>query len=401
MSIRPQSDGTVNICNKLFGVCKKAINLNNATAINNLTIDQLSTLNRVPFSTCASAITNLSSSTLTSSNSLYNSSFTNSGMNASAYMAYMAAKFGSNTFEFIMPIFMGIDQNGNYNFNATLYNSATNSYFNDFGMIFDSNCLLVGNQWPFDMTVSPMIQSETRVDGVVTNNVTSGPVSGLWFKIGSDRTDVAQPVQINGVTPAAFIASLCDLSNLCTQIATATLNTGGGATYFTLDSSNYTGTNYSFLNLIPYSNVQALNFYNGNPRSLQLKFYSDNAKTNQIGTSYNLSMLGDIVPQSVADSLTMPTITNATSILTNGTANPTVNFVTNSGILVAAITIQRGTSQKINMVVSSTSGSTTFNNYSYSGSDVNRSLYVNFQIPGNPSKITTKYEWAPTCNGCY
>jgi hypothetical protein len=402
MSIRVQTDGSVNLCNKLAGSCVTGVTVSNASAIP-FSNTNLTNLNSVPFATCSSAITNMTVTSLTTDSSLYSNSFLNSGMNTATYKSAMATKFGSGTYSFQMPIFLGKDGNNNFLFSYTVFNSATNSYWNDFTMAYDSSCLMVGNQFPFDIMASPMVSAEYRVD--LTNNpspssnVTSTPVSGLWFKVGSD----SQPVVYAGATPAKAKFELCDNSSNCSQIAT--MNYGGGGTFFHMDSSNYTnGTDYSFLNLVPYSSIQNLNFYNGNPNPIKVTFYD--AQNAQLGSPVKIKMFGDIIPQSVVTNLTMPTVTNASDILNNIPANPTLSFSTNSGIVVAAVTVQHGQTtsqppQTAHPVVTNVSGSTTFDNYSMSTNDTYRAIYLNAQIPGNPTKMVTKYVWAPTCPGCY
>jgi hypothetical protein len=398
-----EGDGTVVANNKLTSATTN-FNSSTANSASPLTFDATSTtaFNNAPIATCSNFINGINSTNLSAAD--FDSTFLWNGNNATTFMSM----FSGSTFKFGLPVFLGIDANSNYLFNLTVFNSTTNASITALNLplkLNAGNCVFVGNQFPFEVTVQPAIKSEMRVDGTTTSpNVTTSPVAGFEVQLGGNSgSGGAVPANTWGGTQIASArVDVCDASSTCTVLATLTAPTSG---VFTIDASSYTGTNYSFLNLIPNPGFPLIN---GVPDPIKISFFSTAPAPTTGGTTIGVlhtRVDGPAFTTSEQAAITMPSATNATTLLSaSTTTNPTVNYDSGSAVVssIGLTTDSTGSLvSKGNIVINSGIGSSAFSGFSLDSTTATySSLVVDSHLPGRPGMVEVKYVWSPSCLSC-
>ena len=395
------ASGTVTLTNKLNGT-NLSVSTNSVTAMP-FNAQAVTLMQNAPIKTCSDVLTGLTSTKLASDATIYDSSFLDSGRNRSQFMTMISTVSSSTAFTIKMPIFAGVDGNNNYNFNMLLVNSSTGAYISDLSLamkLVGSNCVLTGNQLPFEISIQPAIKHTVRVDGTTSANTTATPVAGIEVQLGSSGASLTY----SGTAIASARIDMCDENNSCTLLAK--LSTSNGSSYFSLDSTNYSGTNYSFLQLIPNPSFSLINSLS-NP--IKVSFFSTapaptTGTTNLIGTPVMTRSSADKFSAAEIAAVTQPSVVNKT-IIQNVVATPTLNYDAGSTIISSismtnSVSGQSATSSE-KLILASGTGSVVFTGTSPSSSDYYRAIYVAGHIPGRNGMIQTKYVWSPTCSGCY
>ena len=393
--------GTVTLTNKLNGT-NLSISTNSVSAMP-FNAQAVTLMQNAPIKTCSDVLTGLTSAKLASDTTIYDSSYLDNGKNRSQFMTEIATISSSTPFTIKMPIFAGLDGNNNYKFNMLAVNSSTGAYISDLSVpmkLVGSNCVLTGNQLPFEISIQPAIKHTVRVDGTTSANTTATPVAGIEVQLGSNGASLTY----NGTAIASARVDMCDENNSCTLLAK--LSTSNGSSWFSLDSSNYSGTNYSFLQLIPNPSFSLINSLS-NP--IKVSFFSTapaptTGTTNLIGTPVMTRSSADKFSTAEIAAVTQPSVINKT-IIQNVVATPTLNYDAGSTIISSismtnSVSGQSATSSE-KLILAGGTGSVVFTGTSPSSSDYYRAIYVAGHIPGRNGMIQTKYVWSPTCSGCY
>jgi hypothetical protein len=395
MSMSIDAQGNSVLCSKISGACKNVSAVSpNTTAIAYSSADATA-LSQTPLSQCFATINGFSIGTLTSNANLYSASFLTNGQSASQYMASMASLYSGVSVSFNVPLYVGKDGNGNYLFKFSIVDSTSNKFLANALMPFNldasGNCVLVGNQLPFSISVTSQILNQSRVDGTSNPNaITIGAVTGLYFQASGSSTPTYQ-----GVAVKALSFDYCDANASCTHL----VDMGKGAT----NNGFYFANNP--VPILSYSSVglTSANFYNGNPNPIKVTLKDANGIA--IGNPQYLKVTGRFIADSELSAITIPSISNATALLTTSTdiVSPVINYTTNSGLVATYASLSHGlvsgqVSGTTQMILSPISGSTTFTD-TISATDTYRSLILNSNIPGG-GIMRVKYVWSPTCTGC-
>ena len=397
MSMSIDAQGNSVLCSKISGACKNVSAVSpNTTAIAYSSTDATA-LSQTPLSQCFATINGFSIGTLTSNANLYSASFLTNGQSAAQYMASMASLYSGVSVSFNVPLYVGKDGNGNYLFKFSIVDSTSNNFLANtlmpFNLDANGNCVLVGNQLPFSISVTSQILNQSRVDGTSNlNAVTNGSVTGLYFQAGGSATI---PAIYQGTAVKTLSFDYCDLNANCTYL----VDMGKGAT----NNGFYLPNNP--VPILSYSSVglTSANFYNGNPNPIRVTLKDVNGSA--IGNPQYLKVTGRFIADSELSTITIPSISNATALLTTSTAivSPVINYTTNSGLVATYARLSHGlasgqVSGTTQMILSPVSGSTTFTD-TISATDTYRSLTLNSNIPGG-GIMRVKYVWSPTCTGC-
>lgn len=395
------ASGNVTLTNKLNGT-NLSISTNSVSAMP-FNAQAVTLMQNAPIKTCSDVLTGLTSSKLATDTSIYDSSFLASGKNRSQFMTMISELSSSNAFTVKMPVFAGVDGNNNYNFNMLLTNSSSGAYISDISIpmkLAGGNCVLTGNQLPFEISIQPAIKHTVRVDGTTSANTTSTPVAGIEVQIGTTGASLTY----NGTAIASARVDMCDENNSCTLLAK--LSTSNGSSYFSLDSTNYSSTNYGFLQMIPNPSFSLINSLS-NP--IKVSFFSTapaptTGTTNLIGSPVWTRSTADKFSSAEISAVVQPSIVNNT-IIQNVVATPTLNYDSGSTII-SSISMQNAVSGQNptyseKLILAGGTGSVVFTGTSPSLSDYYRAIYVAGRIPGRNGMIQTKYVWAPACSGCY
>jgi hypothetical protein len=398
MSMQIDALGNSVLCSKINGACKTiTASAPNTTAIA-YSAQDATALAQAPLSKCFATISGFSLSSLTTDAALYSASFLNNGQAASQYMSSTATAYSGLSVSFNTPLYIGQDGNGNYLFKFSIVDSTSNKFITNTAMPFNldagGNCVLVGNQLPFAVTVSSLVLNQVRVDGTSNPSaVTNGAVTGLFFQAGG--SSIVQAVY-QGVAVKTLSFDYCDLNANCTPLVDMQKGATNNGFYFAGNP----------VPLLSYSSVgmTSANFYNGNANPIKVTF--KDASGNAIGNPINLKVNGRFISDTELASITVPSITNATALLSTATdlVSPTINYATNSGFVVTSATLTHGaftgqTAGTAQMILSRTSGSTVINDTINATTDTYRSLVLGSNIPGG-GIMRTKYVWSPLCASC-
>lgn len=390
-----KADGSVDITNKFNGAVVNVKN-GNITALP-FDASSISQLASAPIKQCSEMLGRLDSTKMSTDGSFYDSGFVSYGKTKSGFMQYIQEISASAPFTVSMPVFSGVDGNGNYVFNLLLVNSTTKEFISDMKLATKLNsneCKLIGDQFPFEITIQPAIKHSIRVDGVQSEKTTSSPFAGVEIQIGSKNIQ-----NIYKGTRAKFAkVEVCNANSSCDLLATLTANDSGVG--FNLDSSNYSGKNYSFLNMVANP---AFSITNGLSNPIKVSFYDQNR--NLIDAPIYTRSSADRFSSSEIESIVQPTVSNANSLATSPATQFSVNYDSGSTVVSSVsvnTSLPNSESQSTEkLVLKKGTGTVNVSPLSITNSDYYRAIYISGHVPGRNGMIETKYLWSPTCTGCY
>ncbi|MGV1017803.1 MAG: carboxypeptidase-like regulatory domain-containing protein [Fluviibacter phosphoraccumulans] len=390
-----KADGSVDITNKFNG---SAVNVKNGS-IATLPFDasSINLLASAPIKQCSEMLGKLDSAKMSADGSVYDSGFVSYGKTKARFMQYIQEISTSAPFAVSMPVFSGLDGNGNYVFNLLLVNSATKEFISDMSIATKLNaneCKLIGDQLPFEITIQPAIKHRVRVDDAQSDKITSSPFAGVEIQIGSNNTQNLY----KGTRAKYAKVEVCDVNNACNLLATLTASDSGVG--FNLDSSNYSGVNYSFLNMVPNP---SFSLTNGISNPIKVSFFDLNR--NLIDAPVYTRSTADRFLDAEIASIVQPIVANAGSLATSPALKISMNY--DSGSTVASSVsvnsvlpnAQQVSTEKL--ILKKGAGTIEVSPISFSNSDSYRAIYISGHIPGRNGMIETKYIWAPTCSSCY
>jgi hypothetical protein len=407
--------GNPTLCTKISNQCKVFTLSSLDTSPISLSAQTIASINSVPFQACSTFINGLGSSSFATYNSgLYDASFLNSGLTSQAYSSAMAAKLSGVSASFNTPIYVGQDANNNHIFQFFVFNNGTNQYAGTQSMSFKSsggnNCVMVGDQLSFWIQVSSQITSYTRVDGSFAGAqnpagspsvVTAAPITGLYFKAGGDGfgnsgaldnlVNQGSPPVATATTIQRLQFNLCDASNNCNTplIELRKGNANNGFYYVPSNVNTIPVVSYSSINL-----NSPTSFYNGNANPIQVKMLDGNNTVQQ--TTY-LKIRGGFISQAELQAVTLPSVSNATSILNtqSNLSAPSLSINIPTGTIVQSISLTSGPNNgtpttSSAFVLSTSSLSSTMNQSINVATDNYRSIMLNGSTAtGKP--ISVKY----------
>jgi hypothetical protein len=399
VGIQLSATGNLVVLNKLTGVVTN-IDPSNITPIG-FDTTAVSRMTTAPIQLCANFLDGLTSQTLTTDTSIYDANFLDSGRSRDVSMAEFRAIAPSDGFKVSMPIFAGFDSNGNLTFNMQLGTTAK-EYISDYRITVKKHatlnkCVLVGDLYPFEITIQPAIKTVIRMDGLTSNAVTK--FAGLEIYVGahSDWTFASNSI---GSTPIKSArVDVCDSADACTNLATLTNLNGAANGIFDIDGLSANNN----LKILQNSTV---NLFTDISNPIKITFFTSvsaplTGSTNSIGVVYTRSTAPLFTSAEVA-ALNMPSVSNA-SVLTASLSNPTLLWNSDSAVItelsVGSSYISNNFDKDWKLILKKGSGSTQFT-FSDTVAPYYRSISISAHIPNRPSMLETKYIWAPTCSEC-
>ena len=402
VEITIQPSGNLTVANKISGARESIVP--NAPSVTALPFTPAEITNNQPAITaCSNFLGGLNSSTIVNSAN-FDAGFLEAGMNQAAYSSYMTqiTSLAGASFNITNPVFKGLDGNGNYLFGVTLANSTNpKAAISDLDIttkVVSNQCVMVGDQFPWEITIQPAIKQLLREDGTAGYQI-SPPVSGIEVQI-ANTTNTYQ-----GLTFLSARADVCSSANVCNLLSTLSMSTSG---QLTVDA----GTNvYPNVNLVPNP---AFDILSDNLNPVRITFFSTataptTGSTGQVGTPLTTrSSAAAFTNAEFANiAASMPSITNVAQVLPNAISNPTLNF--NSGGTSTVISTVGFYSANSGYTLQNSASALILNSGIFSSttqftdvaSPYYKSLDLSAHINGRPGMIETKYIWAPTCAGCY
>jgi hypothetical protein len=386
------------VLNKLTGVVTN-IDPSNITPIG-FDTTAVSRLTTAPIQLCANFLDGLTSQTLTTDTSIYDTNFLDSGRSRDVSMAEFREIASSDGFKVSMPIFAGFDSNNNLTFNIQLGTTAK-EYISDYRITVKKHatlnkCVLVGDLYPFEITIQPAIKTVIRMDGLTSNAVTK--FAGLEIYVGahSDWTFASNSIGSTRIKSARV--DVCDSADACTNLATLTNLNGASNGIFDIDGLSANNN----LKILQNSTV---NLFTDISNPIKITFFTSvsaplTGSTNSIGVVYTRSTAPLFTSAEVA-ALNMPSVSNA-SVLTVPLSNPKLLWNSESAVI-SEISVGSTTSGNFDndwkLILKKGSGSTQFTFSDVAAPDY-RSIYISSHIPSRPGMLVTKYIWAPTCGEC-
>lgn len=411
IGIQLMADGSVILTNKINGARQAATPATvEPLPFDAATVAQMADL---PIGLCADTLESMTSQQLASDTGAYAASFLDSGQSLATYMHLMATAAGSSAFRLSMPVFAGVDANGNMVFTAMQINAASGQYISDATLTVDRNaagrCVIVGNQYPFTVSVQPAIKQLIRVDGLsgLANHEVVPALNGLEIRIGAADNGTAVNTT-TGASGGEQIRSVrvdaCSPGGPCVNLATLHSQdkpTNKGS--FRID-----GSAYDFMDMMP---VPAVNLLTGSPNPIKVTFFgtasapSDPADdTGRVGSPLYAKVGGPAFSASEFAATVVPTVKDV-SYLQSFTDRPAVEYDAGTGTLRTVVFLSQGGSQPLKsvqvLVMKPGTGTVTapssadYENASY------RSLTLGARIPSRAGTIQTKYLWAPGSPGSY
>jgi hypothetical protein len=398
MSIQFDRSGNPIICSKISNTCR-VLNLASLdTTPIQLSVQDVTTLNQVPFSQCSALVNGLTLTAFTTDPSIYSTSFLNNGANRSQFMSFASGPYTGSNVSFNTPMYAGTDSNGNHLFQFYVSDVSTQTYRGSITLpanLQNGKCAFMGNQLPFDLYVKSTVWNQIRVDGT-SQAVTNGPVIGLYFQafsLSGTPTYAGQPV-----SSVSFY--FCDASNNCSAPP---------VNMFVGSSGYEAGAFYLAQHAVPilsYSSVgitSAAQFYSGNPNPV--KVVMRDASLNPIGNPLYLKIVGGgyISDNTLLDPANLPAFTNAAVILSTTTdlTNHTLTYTLPPGFVASMLLqgdqVPTGYEYGIGgqPLMSTTSGSVTLTNTIHA-SDQYRNLQLDSYTSGGLIVVTTRYVYDPS-----
>lgn len=388
IDVQYMGGGKSSITNKITG--QNIIASKSSPSILPFTAANLASMENMPIQACAAMLDGLTSARMLEEDSIYAPNFLDSGLTKDGFRTSIRSIISSGSeFKLSTPVFAGVDANGSYIFNFNIVNLVTKDFLASFEMpvtwVNSSNdCRLTGNQFPFEITVQPIIRKLTRTDGVSSSNIIDKS-KGMEIKVGGE------PFQnsLNGTVIAKALVELCDSSNVCQLIADLTAPSGTGV--FELTDQN-AGDHYVIPN-------PSFSLFNTLPNPIRVKLLD--SSNNVLGIFFTRSK-GQPFTDEELRSIVMPTISNAGAVIGTHASSPLssgvpLSYDSGSTVLTSIHVGSRSvgsSSDKNTLILSDIPDSiviplTDVPNAGY------RAIWVNGQLPSRAGKIITKYIWAP------
>jgi hypothetical protein len=234
---------------------------------------------------------------------------------------------------------------------------------------------------------------------IACDNSTEGvPVVGLYFSAGDPTTS---GLTYNGTVVRSAAFSFCDTLGHCTTPVVMRKNTMNDGFYLP-------GTISAKIPMLSYSSLgitSSSQFYNGNPNPIKVVLCSDSFGTTSISNPIFIKISGGgYISDTVLSSLTLPSITNAATLLnaSSGVTKPTINYTVPTGFLVSSVNSLHGAGTSITttaitsttqMILSTTDGSVTLQNDTFPGNNTYyyRGLQFTTYTSGGLLPVTIKY----------
>jgi hypothetical protein len=287
-----------------------------------------------------------------------------------------------------MPIFSGLDGNGNHVYNINILNENTKDFLSNLYAIvsptqLNTSCQLIGNQFPFEIQVQPIIRKYERTDGV-SSILTTQKMRGIEIKVGGE------PFQnsINGISISKAKVEVCDAASTCQLLADLTAPVGSG-------TFELTDPNAGFHYVIPNPSFSLTNTL---PAPIRIKLLDAN---NVLLATYYTKSIGAPFTDEEFAALEMPTVTNPEvigSAASNLYSSSTAIKYNPGGTVLTSIHVgsRNGVNSSDNTKLLLTSNSGEANVPIADVSNANyRAIWINGQLPGRAGKVITKYVWAP------
>ncbi len=409
LRIKFDAMGNPTVCTKLLHTCRTFDLANLDTSALPITQAEVSLLNAAPISTCSNSIKSITGESITSNPLRYAPDFLNSGLDGAAYRQALAAKLGGLSAAFNNPIFVGTDANDNYVFQFDYLNASNNQYAGSFSMPFKLNsareCVMAGDQLPFQIQAASQITAQIRVDGTNEAAVTTAtPIRGLVFRAGGDGfggTSVQNTVTVDGSPVQIWTLQffLCDANNDCSKLLMEMVKGSNNNGFY------YTPNGVNTIPAISYRTAglaSAEAFYNGNPRPILVKMLDQNS---MVRKQARINVRGAFISEREMTALSLPSVTNAQALLgaSGSTVNPQLDLNIPNGVLVQGVSVSSGlvsgqVTSTPKFVLRGASGSFTVSRTITSDSTY-RSIQLGASTTGG-AIIAIKYVWSPTCSGC-
>lgn len=398
IGIQLSNSGGISVINKMTG----AVTVVDPQSIVAIAFDQaaIAQMSSLPIGLCASFLDGLNGEILINNTSVYDPSFLNDGNNRAAFATWLSNKGGA-VLDVNMPVFTGLDGNGNLNFNVSLQNSNTGKYISDYGLVvkkdFSQNCVLVGNQFPFVISIQPLIKTLIRADGVLTNLYEK--FAGIQIDIGTSNDVIVATNDINGNRVGSARVDVCDSNDNCTLLATLTNPSSSTVGNFNIDGP---AANNYFHMLGGYD----FNLFTDISNPLKVTFFST-ATAPLSGNADSIGVIktrasGPAFTQAEVTAISLPSVDNY-MLLANDVSNPSLNWNSGTGtISVIGIGSRNDVtrSDQTILLLKEGVGTTSFN-VTDPASPIYKSIHLTSHIPNRPGMLETKYIWALNCADCY
>jgi len=419
--------GNPTICTRLTNFCKTLDVTNPDTTPIVIPDAEVSGLKNLPFTLCSQTFDKLDINQLGINASLYSTGFFDSGLDAAGYrnalQDLIKTKYSGISAAIYRPRFINVDSNGNYLFLVGVFNTTNNTYL--FGKSFylkaeGGKCVMVGDQFPFSVSASTLVASWNRVDGTsttsaaralggITANAASVDSFGNILVRSIDSNNLPIFTDATGATLPVKSLSLswCNTNNECLQMMTLNLKRWGS---FEDDTSSRVAGVFKSFSYLGISSPDI--FYNGNPYPVEVKMLGDNSIELK---KIRLPIIGNYISSNEEKVITLPSITNPTTLLTSVTTDSTIfNVNVPSGDLLQGATLQLLSINSIGQPYFSNNASATSVgiNATYPVTQVTISKGMSDQFAyraitlngtgkiTNPFRYKLTYFWSPTCTQC-
>ena len=380
--------GKINLTNKITGQ-NVTISQGSSGALP-FTAADITSMVGVPIQACSTVLEGLTSSKLLTNDNIYASNFLDSGLTKDSFRAYIRNIVSSvSQFQIGAPVFAGVDANGSYIFNFNIVNLNTRDYLASFEIPMTwvsstNDCRLIGNQFPFEMYVQPIIRKLARTDGVSSANVTE-KTKGVEIKVAGE------PFQntLNGTVIAKAKVELCDASNSCQLMADLIAPSGSG----TFELANQ---NLGFHYVIPNP---SFSLFNTLPNPIRIKLMD--ASDNVLATYFTRSK-GVPFTDEEFNAITMPIVRNANSVIGSQASSILVSgeklMYDNGSTVLTSIHVGtrngQASTDNTKLILSDAPGEINVPLQDVTNANY-RAIWLNGQLPGRAGKVITKYIWAP------
>lgn len=398
IGIQLSNAGVISVINKMTG----AVTVVNPQSIAAIAFDQaaITQMNTLPIGLCSAFLDGLSSQTMINDLTIYDANFLADGKNRDNYIGWLSS-YLNTTLSAKTPVFVGIDGNNNLEFSVQYINSSTGEYISDYGITVkknnvSGNCVLVGNQYPFELTIQPAIKTLLRADGLLTNIFEKFAGVEIFIGAHTDWSYATNDINSNRIGSARV--DVCDSGNNCTMLAT--LTNPSSSVRGILDIDGPSANNY-FKMLGGYD----YNLFTDISNPLKITFFSTSTApltgtANSIGV-INTRASGPAFTQAEVTAISLPSVDNY-MLLANYVSNPVLNWNAGSGVI-----SELGIDSRNNVILSDQTvlllkggtGTTSFN-VTDPVSPFYKSIHTVAHIPNRPGMLETKYIWAPTCPYC-
>ena len=403
ISISVGATGDPLICSKVNAACASLSLASLSTTAFPFSAQDYQSLSQVPVAACSNLLHGLSTNAVTGDAALYDSGFLHSGLNAAGFMAQFAQQYSGLNVKFRQPTYQGRDGNGNFIFSFLILDSQGN-YLSSMSLPVKldtgARCVAVGNQLPFNISLTSLVLNQVRVDGTSNANATTnGPQAGLYFAAGGNGTTVRDVYQ--GTQIQSLVFDYCDGATptpVCVPLVT--LYKAGNNDGFYFSGGQIPLLSYTTAGLTRAS------FYNGNPNPVRVRLRD--ASDNTVGSPLYLRVQGAFISDTEVASLNLPAISNASALLNSAsaTSDPMISYTVNDPFVVSGVSLAHGAytgqvASTTQMILSGRSGSASIAGATITpATDSYRSLTLRASVAGTNTQVQLKYVWSTGCPGC-